>query len=99
MPTDIAYELVSAESIKAVMAQKDEMMFGWKPFYDKWPDSGGFVRVSAVGFDRTKTRALVYIDHSCGALCGGGTHHLLEKKEGVLKPATPEGLRNCVWIS
>jgi hypothetical protein len=81
------------------LALKDEMMFGWKPFYEKWPGSGGFVRVSAFGFDATKTRALVYMDHNCGALCGGGAHHLLEKEDGVWTPAAPEGLLNCVWAS
>ncbi|MEO7157279.1 MAG: hypothetical protein ABI039_06950, partial [Vicinamibacterales bacterium] len=40
-------------------------------------DSGGFMVISAVGFNAARTRAMVYMAHSCGSLCGGGTHHLL----------------------
>jgi hypothetical protein len=38
--------------------------------------------VSAVGFNRDSTRALVYVGHDCGSLCGGGGYHLLVKKDG-----------------
>jgi hypothetical protein len=50
----------------------------WAAFYKRYPDSGGFMIVSAVGFDAAKKRAMVYMAHSCGLLCGGGMHHLLE---------------------
>ena len=38
--------------------------------------------VSAVGFNRDGTRALVYVGHHCGSLCGSGRYHLLVKKDG-----------------
>ena len=50
---------------------------GWADFYKRYPDSGGFMIVSAVGFDASKERAMVYMAHQCGLLCGGGTHHFL----------------------
>jgi len=72
---------------------------GWSGFYRKYPDSGGYVEMSAVGFDSAKVRAMVYIGHSCGGLCGGGTHHLLEKVEGVWRAAKIPGLMQCQWAS
>ena len=38
--------------------------------------------VSAVGFSGDRTRALVYVGHHCGSLCGGGGYHLLVKRDG-----------------
>jgi hypothetical protein len=35
-----------------------------------------------VGFSRDGMRALVYVGHECGSLCGGGKYHLLVKKDG-----------------
>jgi hypothetical protein len=71
----------------------------WPEFYRRYPDSGGYIEVSAVGFDRAKTRAMVYMAHHCGGLCGGGTHHLLEKVEGAWRPANVPGISACMWIS
>ncbi len=72
---------------------------GWDGFYQKYPESGGYMAVSAVGFDASKQRAIVYMEHSCGLLCGGGTHHLLEKIGGVWRRAQLAGITNCMWAS
>jgi hypothetical protein len=73
---------------------------GWNGFYDRYPDSGGLMAVSAVGFDPTHERARVYMGHSCGGLCGGGTDHFLQKTGGVWKPARVEGFTSfCFWAS
>ena len=66
-----------------IMALFSKTGGNWPEFYRRYPDSGGYVEVSAVGFDRAKTRAMVYMAHHCGGLCGGGTHHLLEKVDGA----------------
>jgi hypothetical protein len=47
----------------------------------------------------SKKRAMVYMAHSCGSLCGGGTYHLLEKVEGVWREAKIPGVSNCMWES
>jgi hypothetical protein len=66
----------------------------------RYPDSGGsFVVVSAVGFDAEKRRAMVYMAWGCGAECGGGTYHLLEKVEGSWRAARLSDVRNCSWRS
>jgi len=95
------YRVVPAAEIQRSFneTKKDDRMFGWTGFYNRFPDSGGFMVASAVGFDSTKRRAMVYLAHSCGGLCGGGMHHLLEKVDGAWREAKPEGLMNCAWAS
>ena len=96
----ISYVVVpSVEIQSALRSGADALNFGWDGFYKRYPDSGGFLTVSAVGFDRLKQRAMVYMAHSCGSLCGGGTHHLLEKVEGVWREAHVAGLSQCAWVS
>ncbi len=56
--------------------------------------------VSAVGFNREHTRALVYVAHHCGNLCGGGTYHLMAKKNGKWEPDREfRGAPMCMWAS
>lgn len=71
----------------------------WTAFHAKYPDSGGFLKVSAVGFDPARRRAMVYIAHSCGALCGGGRSQLLEKIDGTWRQARIPGVTDCTIIS
>lgn len=68
------YEVVSSDAIWALL--KDG---GWDTFYKRYPHSGGYVIMSAVGFNKEKTRAIVYTGSSCGAQCGRWSFHLLEK--------------------
>ena len=88
-----------------VVPRKDIMAFfakgagNWPEFYRRYPDSGGYIELSAVGFDASKTRAMVYVAHHCGGLCGGGSHHLLEKVNGAWREAKVPGINACMWIS
>jgi hypothetical protein len=72
---------------------------GWQSFYDRFPDSAGYMQFSAVGFDAGKTRALVYIAHHCGNLCGGGAHHLLQKVDGAWIEVRLKDVTQCIWMS
>lgn len=72
---------------------------GWPRFYERYPDSGGYMQLSAVGFDASKTRALVYTSHHCGGLCGGGQHQLLEKRDGRWRRAELKDVKMCAWAS
>ena len=71
----------------------------WPAFYRQYPNSGGYVELSAVGFDATETRAMVYVAHACGDLCGGGSYHLLEKLKGKWREADVPGVSICMWVS
>lgn len=42
----------------------------WQAYYRLFPQTLGATSVSAIGYDRHRTRALVYVTHGCGALCG-----------------------------
>jgi len=65
----------------------------------KYPQSGGIMFVSVPGFDVERKRAIVYMAHTCGSLCGGGMHHLLEKIDGRWQEARVPDLQNCRWDS
>jgi hypothetical protein len=71
----------------------------WSGFCKRYPDSGGFMVVSAVGFNASKERAMVYMSHSCGLLCGGGRYDLLEKVDGAWRIANLATVWNCSWVS
>lgn len=54
----------------------------WDDFYRRFPASGGFYFFSALGFNATRTRAIVDMGHWCGMLCGNGSPHFFEKTDG-----------------
>jgi hypothetical protein len=55
--------------------------------------------VSAVGFNKDRTRSLVYVGHHCGSLCGGGEYHLLVKKDGKWQVDQEYRGMSCFWAS
>ncbi len=55
--------------------------YGSIEFQKRFPHNLGFITLSGVGFNPTRTQALFYIDHFCG-LCGGGRYVLMEKVNG-----------------
>ncbi len=75
------YELVTTETIGTLM--KD---YNWNAFYKQYPNSGGIIRMSAVGFNREKTLAIVDTGSTCNNQCGRGSFHLLKKIDGKWKP-------------
>ncbi len=77
------YELLSHEEIKARF---------------KKPGEGGWVELSAVGFNRKRTVAVVWVYHGCPGLCGNGTFQVLHKKDGKWQPLEWKGT-NCVVAS
>jgi hypothetical protein len=86
------YALVGPVDLKAI-EQRSRVADGF-PF-------NAFVifHVSAVGFNRDGTRALVYVGHNCGSLCGGGTYHFLVKKDGRWQVDREYGGMSCAWAS
>jgi hypothetical protein len=87
------YRMLSSDESKAIFKEG-----GWEDFYRQYPDSGGMIELSAVGFNTDKTVAVVYMGHSCGMLCGGGGFHVLQKKDGKWIPLKWRGL-SCAWAS
>lgn len=89
------YELVNSAGLDSLVASESN---GWKAFYQKHPDSGGWIAFSAVGFNADKTVAVVYVSHYCGSLCAGGKFYVLQKKEGTWGPLEWRGA-SCQWMS
>lgn len=102
-PLVAPYQVVSQEEIQASMRDVFESPVvrprqdPWSSFYHRFPGSGGFTKLSAVGFDETKQRAMVYVAHACEMLCGGGQNHLLEKKDGTWRRVESSELAACMW--
>ena len=90
---EIPYQFLDPGGFQALMSQGR-----WNAYYRQYPDSGGLLEFSAVGFNPDKTIAVVYMGHSCGDLCGGGTFHVLEKIDGKWKPLEWKG-SSCAWAS
>jgi hypothetical protein len=90
---DVPYQLISVEELHSSMQTG-----GWEGFYQRYPDSGGWIELSAVGFNANKTVAVVYMGHHCGWLCGGGGFHVLEKKDGKWVAIEWKG-SSCAWAS
>jgi hypothetical protein len=86
------YELIAYSEIRGAIKQG-----GWEKFYQQYPDSSGWVDLSAVGFNAEKTVAVVYTGHHCGMLCGGGRYHVLQKKDGKWIPLKRK--IGCGWVS
>jgi hypothetical protein len=78
------YILVDSDTIGRVFRQ---LPGGWDSFYKRYPDSGGYLIISPVGFNNDKTQAIVYTGSSCGGVCGRWSFHLLEKVQGKWKEA------------
>ena len=51
-------------------------------FQKEFPHNQGLIALSGVGFNRTRTQAMFYVDHFCG-LCGGGRYVLMAKIDGA----------------
>ena len=94
---EIPYKLVSSETIISIInpfTEKED----WKEFYKQYPDSGGFIDLSAVGFNADKSVAVVSKGGWCGSLCGEGEYHVLQKKDGKWIPLEWKG-EFCNWVS
>jgi hypothetical protein len=74
---DHPYELVTSGTLRALFSDGR-----WDGFYKRFPASDGIFSVSAVGFNREKTLAILYGGTACGDLCGSWSFHLLEKVDG-----------------
>src|SRR5215468_11107947 len=53
----------------------------WDEFYRQFPNSNGFIGLSRAGYNSSGNQALVYMEHSCGGLCGKGHYLLLVKND------------------
>jgi hypothetical protein len=69
------------DSIFGDSRNDNSQLENWSEFYRRYPDSGGHIQFSDVGFSNSGDQALVYFVHWCGSLCGSGHYVLLEKRD------------------
>lgn len=55
----------------------------------------GYLTLSGVGFNPSRTQALFYVEHMCGGLCGGGWYVLMERVGGGWEVRD----KHYTWIS
>src|SRR5262249_31317996 len=79
---------------RATVGVTSDADYGSQAFQQKFPRNMGLVILSGVGFNRSKTQALFYVNHLCG-LCGGGRYVLMEKFNGVWRVKD----EHYIWIS
>ena len=87
------YELVPYNKLMSVLKSGSG-----ENFYKQYPNSGGWIELSAVGFNADKTVAVVYMGHHSWGLSGGGRFHVLQKKDGKWTPLKLKWPR-CGWES
>src|SRR5262245_26825884 len=87
------YKLITSDELKRAFEGG-----GWEKFHKQHPNSGGWIELSAVGFNTDKTMPVVYVGHSCGMLCGGGCFYVHQKKDGKWTPLKWKGT-SCSWAS
>ena len=78
IPTNIPYELLSLTEFQKMVRSPG----AWDNFYKQYPESGGYISFSAVGFDRSRTHAVGYMGTGCGMLCGFWGPRFFEKQKG-----------------
>lgn len=93
--TDIGTEVHLPSGARAVFVNPSDL--GSKPsdFEAKFPNNLGYFIVSPVGLNLNKNEALLYVDHFCSGLCGGGTYVLMRKTNGMWHVADQYG----TWVS
>ena len=89
LPLANRYRLLSADDLRNVIRAR-------KP-----TEIVRHMQFSAVGFDSSRTRAMVQRDHLCGNYvdCADGETVLLEKQTDGWRIVSPKGVGGCYWIS
>lgn len=77
--------LINEEAVSEIFKRRGYE--GWDEFYRKYPNSSGYITFSRIGFNKEKTKAIIYREAGCGSLCGYGGYILLNKENGEWKVA------------
>jgi hypothetical protein len=93
--TDISANLRLPSGARAVFVDASDLGTKTSDFEARFPNNLGYFVVSRVGLNLNKTEALLYVDHFCGGLCGGGEYVLIRKVNGVWHVVDHHG----TWVS
>jgi len=93
--TDISTDLRLPSGARAVFIDPSDLGTKVGDFEARFPNNIGRFVVSHVGMNLNKTEALLYVDHFCPGLCGGGAYFLMHKVSGVWHVVD----RRVSWVS
>ena len=94
--TDISTDLRLPGRARAVFVNPSDMLgTEARAFETKFPNNLGYFVVSHVGLNLKRSEALLYFDHFCPGLCGGGNYVLMRKANGVWHVID----RRVTWVS
>jgi hypothetical protein len=90
------YQLVDSAELEAAFRGTTQTVHrdGWEGFRQSFPNSNGYLILSAVGFNAEKTIAVVFVDYRCGGLCGTARYYILQKREKEWIRYSPRGLQS-----
>jgi hypothetical protein len=83
--------LISREELNKIFYNEK----GWDAFYEKYPNSSGYIQISRVGFNSNQTQAILYYGNQYAGLGGEGYLIFLTKDEGKWIIKEKVGL----WVS
>jgi hypothetical protein len=93
--TDLQAELHLPSDVTPVFVSRKELeRTEPNDFQTRFPNNFGYIAVSHIGLNLTKSEAIFYIDHFCG-LCGGGGYVVMRKVNGQWHVAD----QHSTWVS
>jgi len=84
------WPLVERDAIRKLFKQG-----GWDGFYREFPQSTGIMEITHPVLSESGSQALIYVEASCGGLCGSGEIFLLERTQAGWKVL----LNYRTWVS
>jgi hypothetical protein len=93
--TDVQAELHLPSGVTPVFVSRKELeQTEPNDFQTRFPNNFGYIAVSSIGLNLTKSEAIFYIDHFCG-LCGGGGYVVMRKVNGQWRVVD----QHSTWVS
>jgi hypothetical protein len=91
-----SYQLVGLAELESAFhsTKPDAHRDGWEGFRQHFPNSTGYLILSAVGFNPERTIAIVFVDYRCGGLCGSARYYILQKRDKDWISYSPKGLQS-----
>lgn len=94
-PTDIQAELHLPSGVTPVFVGRKELeRTEPNDFRTRFLNNFGYIAVSHIGLNLTKSEAIFYVDHFCG-LCGGGGYVVMRKVNGQWRVVE----QHSTWVS
>ena len=85
---DLAIPVTLADRKELIALPRTSAARYWSEFYKVYPESGGLIELSGIGYNAARDVAVLTVDTGCGELCGSGMLAVVTRLAGVWKVAT-----------